>query len=103
MALERCHERIQAVADAIRRSSEVGAVLTLAYVTRPELDVIQVGNCRCHLQRGTALEQVTTDHTLAQQLVDSGVLPAHESATLRLSRVLWNALGGGLEDLRVAV
>jgi serine/threonine protein phosphatase PrpC len=64
---------------------------------------IHVGNCRCYLQRDTALEQLTTDHTLAQQLVDSGVLPAHEGATSRLSTVLWNALGGGLEDLRPEV
>jgi serine/threonine protein phosphatase PrpC len=25
-----------------------------------------VGNCRCYLQRDTRLEQLTTDHTLAQ-------------------------------------
>jgi hypothetical protein len=35
--------------------------------------------------------------------VDSGVLPAHEGATSRLSTVLWNALGGGLDDLRPEV
>jgi PPM family protein phosphatase len=65
--------------------------------------VVHVGNCRCYLQRDTGLEQLTTDHTLAQQLVDSGVLPADEGATSRLSTVLWNALGGGLEDLRPEV
>jgi serine/threonine protein phosphatase PrpC len=81
----------------------VGAVLTMAYVTWPWVYVIHVGNCRCYLQRDTALEQITTDHTLAQQLVDSGVLPAHEGATSRLSTVLWNAIGGGLDDLRPEV
>src|SRR5919106_5278214 len=59
--------------------------------------------CRCYLHRGAALEQITPDHTLAQQLLESGVLPAHESATSRLSSVLWNALGGGLEGLRPEV
>ena len=102
-ALEQCHERIQAMADATPGSPEVGAVLTMAYMTWPRLYVIHVGNCRCYLQRGAALEQITTDHTLAQQLVESGVLPAHESATSRLSSVLWNAIGGGLEDLRPEV
>jgi serine/threonine protein phosphatase PrpC len=102
-ALERCHERIQAVGDARPGSPEVGAVLTMAYVTWPWVYVIHVGNCRCYLQRDTALEQITTDHTLAQQLVDSGVLPAHEGATSRLSTVLWNALGGGLDDPRPEV
>jgi hypothetical protein len=35
--------------------------------------------------------------------VDSGVLPAHEGATSRLSTVLWNAPGGGLDDRRSEV
>ena len=102
-ALEHCHTRVQAVADARPGSPEVGAVLTMAYVTWPWVYVVHVGNCRCYLQRDTRLEQLTTDHTLAQQLVDSGVLPADEGATSRLNTVLWNALGGGLEDLRPEV
>ena len=102
-ALEQCHERIQAMANATPGSPEMGAVLTMAYMTWPWLYVIHVGNCRCYLQRGAALEQITTDHTLAQQLVDSGVLPVHEGATSRLSSVLWNAIGAGLEDLRPEV
>jgi serine/threonine protein phosphatase PrpC len=102
-ALKQCHTRIQAVADASPGAPEVGVVVTMAYVTWPWVYVIHVGNCRCYLQRDTALEQITTDHTLAQQLVDSGVLPAHEGATSRLSTVLWNALGGGLDDLQPEV
>jgi hypothetical protein len=62
-----------------------------------------VGNCCCYLQRDTTLEQLTTDHTLEQQLVGSGALWAHEGATSRLSTVLWNALGGGFDDLRPEV
>jgi hypothetical protein len=61
---------------------------------------MHVGNCRCYLQRDTTLEQLTIDHTLAQQLVDSGVLPAHEGATSWLSTGPWKALSGGFEDLR---
>ena len=98
-ALEQCHERIPAMAKDTPGPTAMGAVLTMAYITWPRLYVIHVGNCRCYLQRGGTLEQITTDHTLAQQLVDSGVLPARDSATSRLSSVLWNAIGGGLEDL----
>jgi serine/threonine protein phosphatase PrpC len=32
--------------------------------------------------------------------MDTGVLSAYEGAASRLSTVLWNALGGGVEDLR---
>jgi hypothetical protein len=40
---------------------------------------------------------------VVQQLVDTFVLPAHEGVTSRLSPVLWNALEGGLDDLRAEV
>ena len=76
------------MAEATPASPDVGAVLTIAYMTWPRLHVIHVGTCRCYLQRGGVLELIPTDHTPAQQLVESGVLPAHESATSRLSRVL---------------
>jgi serine/threonine protein phosphatase PrpC len=36
-------------------------------------------------------------------LVTVGVLQAHEGDTSRLSTGLWNALGGGLDDLRPEV
>jgi PPM family protein phosphatase len=39
-ALEQCHERIQAMTDATPGSPEVGAVLTMAYMTWPRLYVI---------------------------------------------------------------
>jgi serine/threonine protein phosphatase PrpC len=91
------------VAEARAGSPEVGGVLTMACATWPWAYVIHVGNGHCYLQRDAALEQITTDHTLAQQLVDSGVLPAHEGATSRLSTVLWNAIGWGLDDLRPEV
>jgi protein phosphatase len=98
-ALAKCQERVQAVADTTTTPQEMGAALTMAYVIWPRLYVIHVGNSRCYLQRGAMLEQITTDHTLAQQLVEDGVLPAYESTTSRLSSILWNAIGGGLDDL----
>jgi protein phosphatase len=102
-ALAKCQERIQAVADTMPPPQEMGAALTMAYMTWPRLYIIHVGNSRCYLQRRAMLEQITTDHTLAQQLVESGVLPPRESTTSRLSSVLWNAIGGGLDDLNPEV
>jgi protein phosphatase len=102
-ALAKCQERVQAVADTMPTPQEMGAALTMAYITWPRLYVIHVGNSRCYLQRRAMLEQITTDHTLAQQLIESGVLPPHEGTTSRLSSVLWNAIGGGLDDLNAEV
>ncbi|HET9866852.1 MAG TPA: SpoIIE family protein phosphatase, partial [Nitrospira sp.] len=63
------------------------------------LYVVHVGNGRCYLLRRGVLEQITTDHTLAQQLVESGMLGPEEATSSRLSQVLWNAIGGDLEEL----
>src|SRR5262249_5694817 len=57
------------------------------------------GDSRCYLLRGKRLEQITRDHTVAQQLVDQGVLPAEEVQGSRWSHVLWNCIGGGSHEL----
>jgi protein phosphatase len=98
-ALERCQDRIRAVADATTAPREIGTTLTIASISWPRLYVVHVGNGRCYLLRRGVLEQITTDHTLAQQLVESGMLGQGEAASSQLSQVLWNAIGGDLEEL----
>lgn len=98
-ALERCQDRIRALSNATAAPREIGTTLTMAYMTWPRLYVVHVGNGRCYLLRRGALEQITTDHTLAQQLVENGLLGPGEATSSRLSQVLWNAIGGDLEEL----
>ena len=71
----------------------MGTTLTIAYVVWPRLYIVHVGDSRAYLLRDTHFEQITTDHTLAQQSVESGHLSESEARTSRLSHVLWNALG----------
>ena len=54
------------------------------------------------MYRNGAVEQLTTDHTLARQMVEKGGMrPEHESMS-RWSNVLWNVLGGNSNDEVVA-
>jgi protein phosphatase len=55
------------------------------------------------LLRGGRLEQVTTDQTVAQQLVERGALSPAEAKESRWSHVLWNCIGGGNAELSVEV
>jgi len=98
-ALKRCQDRIRAIADATAAPREIGTTLTIASITWPRLYVVHVGNGRCYLLRRGVLEQITTDHTLAQQLVESGMLGPGEATSSQLSQVLWNAIGGDFEEL----
>jgi len=79
----------------------MGTTLTMAYVTWPNLFVVHVGDSRMYAMREGQLYQITHDHTLAQQLVDSQVMSADEAEESDFSNVLVNAVGGDSEDLRV--
>jgi protein phosphatase len=99
-ALEECQQRIKAVASDDPGSRGMGTTLTLAYVLWPRLYVVHAGDSRCYLQRGGRLEQITKDHTVAQQLVDKGAMSPEEAHESRWSHVLWNCVGGGAHELR---
>ena len=73
----------------------MATTLTLAIAVWPWMYVVQVGDSRCYYYWGGSLQQVTKDQTLAQDLVDKGVLPAERAAASPFSRVLASSIGGG--------
>jgi len=68
--------------------------LTMAYVIWPRMYVVHAGDCRCYVYRSGEIRQITTDHTVAQQLADRGILDQDKADDSRWSNVLWNSLGG---------
>lgn len=72
---------------------DMGTTLTMAFITWPALYVAHVGDSRCYLLRGGKLKQLTNDHTVANQIAQTGVATFEESA--QLNHILWNCLGGG--------
>jgi protein phosphatase len=94
-AMERCQDRIEQEAAAHAERHGMGTTLTMAYLLWPRLYVVHAGDSRCYVLRGGRLQQVTTDHTMAQRMVEAGVLGKEEAAGSKLGHVLWNCLGGG--------
>lgn len=72
----------------------MATTLTLVLVVWPTMYVTQVGDSRCYVFNDDRLERVTRDQTLAQDLVDRGVMPADRAADSPLSHVLASAIGG---------
>jgi serine/threonine protein phosphatase PrpC len=72
-------------------SARMGTTLTLAYILWPNLYTAHVGDSRCYLWRGGQLSRLTTDHTIAERLVDKGLAGINPSS--RWHHILWNALG----------
>ena len=87
------------------RNSKVrgmGTTLTMAHRIGRRMFVVHAGDSRCYLYRNGAVEQLTTDHTLARQMVEKGGMRPEDESTSRWSNVLWNVLGGNSNDEVVA-
>jgi len=93
------------LADAAAQPSRKGmaTTLTLALAIWPWAYVVQVGDSRCYLHLEGRLSRITRDQTIAQDLVDRGVLAAEEAAASPLGSVLASAIGGGEATPEVSV
>jgi serine/threonine protein phosphatase PrpC len=90
-AVMEAHQTVRAGIGDRRR---MATTLTLAIAVWPRLYVVQVGDSRCYVFQDGKLQLVTKDQTVAQYLVDSGVLPADQAAKSPFSNVLASAIGG---------
>jgi protein phosphatase len=92
--LQDAHSRILFESERHDSQRGMGTTLTMAHLSWPRLYVVHAGDSRCYLIRNGETKQLTTDHTLARQLVESGGLKPEDEAGSRWSNVLWNVLGG---------
>ena len=84
--------RAEAAARAITRT--MATTLSLGIVVWPWLYVLQVGDSRCYVMEPDGpLRQVTRDQTVAQRLVDEGMLSMADLPGSPLSHVLSSAIG----------
>ena len=93
-ALE-AHNAVKAEAATRPDEKRMATTMTLAIAVWPWLYVVQVGDSRCYHYWNGVLRQITRDQTVAQDLVDRGVLPKDRLASSPLSHVLASAIGGG--------
>jgi PPM family protein phosphatase len=75
-------------------AGRMATTLTLAVAVFPWLYVTQVGDSRCYRYWQGELTQLTRDQTVAQGLVDQGIMPAERLAHSPLHNVLASAIGG---------
>lgn len=91
-ALE-AHQAVRADSEGRLAGQSTATTLTLGIVVWPWLYVVQVGDSRCYYYSDETLRQVSRDQTVAQDLIDQGLLnPARASAS-HLTNVLSSAIG----------
>jgi len=71
----------------------MGTTLTVVAMLGSDLVLAHVGDSRAYLLRGTTLRQLTIDHTLAQALIDAGVVKQDDPVARSMRHVLTAAIG----------
>jgi protein phosphatase len=71
----------------------MGAVATVAFVQDGTVAIGHVGDSRAYLMRGGGIEQLTKDHSLVAELVESGVLTPEEAEHHPQRSAITRALG----------
>lgn len=87
------HEAVKARAALEAGGRSMATTLTLFIGVWPWYYILQVGDSRYYLFREDTLTQVSRDQTIAQDLVDKGVLTRAVAERSRLSDVLSSAIG----------
>lgn len=87
------HDTVRAEAASREGGPRLATTLTLGIGVWPWFYVVQVGDSRCYLYSKGRLEQITRDQTVAQALVDEGVLRQTDVERSPLSSVLASAIG----------
>ncbi len=72
----------------------MATTLTVFIGVWPWAYVLQVGDSRYYVYRAGELHRITRDQTMAQELVDQGVLTRSDAFNSRLANVLSSAIGG---------
>jgi protein phosphatase len=75
-------------------AGKMATTLTLAVAVFPWMYVTQVGDSRCYRYWDGELTQITRDQTIAQGLVDQGLIPADRAEQSPFKHVLSSAIGG---------
>jgi len=100
-AVEGANRAILATADAHPEDKGMGTTCTAAVFGPDHVSLAQVGDSRAYLWRHGSLQALTRDQTLAEQLVDAGVLAPGQVARFPYRHVLAQALGtkGGVHPV----
>lgn len=89
-----CHADIVAMAETERELAGMATTLTLWLGLWPRAYLLQVGDSRCYVLREGELIQLSRDQTMAQELVDAGILADADARRTRWASTLSSSLGG---------
>ncbi len=104
LRLTAVHAELQARAIARGRGGVIASTIVVLLVRGTHFAALWAGDSRIYLLRGGQLHRITHDHSLVQEMVDSGALSAEEAERHPQANVITRAVGaeGPLELDKVA-
>ena len=90
----RCHAELLRHGQENPEYAGMATTLTLYLGVWPRAYLLQVGDSRCYLLHGGELLQITRDQTMAQELIDLGVLRRTDEGAAKLAHTLSSSIGG---------
>jgi len=86
--------------DVIQRARDdaslhgMGTTMTMAYSVGTDLFIVHAGDSRAYLFHEGELQQLTSDHTLVQVLVQGGAITPEDAKRHRHRNIVTNVIGG---------
>jgi PPM family protein phosphatase len=81
----------------------MGTTLTMAFSVATDLFIVHAGDSRAYLFRDGELEQLTSDDTVVQVMVDAGVISPEDAKHHNRRHVVTNVIGGPGEGVSVEI
>jgi protein phosphatase len=89
-----CHAQLLRQAESNPDYRGMATTLTLYLGVWQQAYLLQVGDSRCYLLRSGELAQITRDQTMAQEMVDAGIMTHAAASRTRLAHTLSSSIGG---------
>ena len=90
----KCHAEIVRRGEADPEYRGMATTLTLYLGLWPRAYLLQLGDSRCYMLQDDKLRQITRDQTMAQELIDLGVIRPGDASESKLAHTLSSSLGG---------
>jgi serine/threonine protein phosphatase PrpC len=91
--LDQVNRTLVAQGDRLEPRSVIGSTVVALLADRDRFACMWAGDSRCYRLRGGALERLSHDHSLVQEMVDSGELTPAAAKTHRRANVITRAVG----------
>ena len=93
-SLERVDRKLRDEAEVDPALAGMGTTLTALSIMEDDAFLVHVGDSRVYLLRDGSLDQLTTDHTLVQEMIQKGILTPESARHHHLRHVITNVVGG---------